>query len=98
MNSPGIKLTEWALMHPQLSQDAKLVLGATLAVGKRDARQRQLEEWLPMNRDTVQAAQDELEASGIVTYRRPKARRVDGDLYMDEPIGTGAVHTQRGWR
>jgi len=22
----------------------------------------------------------------------------NGDLYMDEPIGTGAVHTQRGWR
>lgn len=74
MNHPGVTMTDWVLMHPQLSQDAKLVLGVTLALGNRDARQRQLAEWLPIGRDGVISAQDELEARGIVTYRRPMAR------------------------
>jgi hypothetical protein len=71
-------------MHPQLSQDAKLVLGVTLALGNRDARQRQLAEWLPIGRDGVISAQDELEARGIVTYRRPKARAAANDPRLIE--------------
>src|SRR4051812_5107646 len=76
MKHPGVKLTEWVLMHPRLSQDAKLVLATTLATPQRDARQRQLAEWLPISTDTPQAAQDELEAL-IVTYRRPKPVKDD---------------------
>jgi hypothetical protein len=81
MKHPGLKLTEWVLMHPQLSQDAKLVLGVTLAIDCRDARRRQLAEWLPMRHDNVIAAQNELEDAGIVTYRRPKALRHEDAVY-----------------
>jgi hypothetical protein len=90
---PGLKLTEWALYHPQASQDAKLVLAATLALPERDARQRQLADWLPINRDAVQTAQDELEALGLVTYRRPKPQRDDdGDIRMEDGKRIASVH------
>lgn len=91
MKHPGLKLTEWVLMHPQLSQEAKLVLAATLATPERDARQRQLAEWLPLGRDAIASAQDELEA-GFADYRRPTARMAADDPRFREAKSIVALH------